>query len=93
MHYVVFFSLSPAALWADIEAANVKFMDAFKTGDATQVAKLYTEDCKVMPTGADVQLGRDGKLLEGRARTCMQRISTNQLYNKNIHWCIIKVVS
>ena len=50
-------------------------MTAFKAQDANAVAALYTEDCKVMPTGSDVVMGREGKLL-GRqvinSITCME---------------------
>ena len=36
-------------------------MAAFASGDATMVGALYTSDCKVMPTGADVVNGPAGK--------------------------------
>lgn len=36
-------------------------MDAFAKQDATALSKLYTEDCKLMPTGADVVNGREGE--------------------------------
>ena len=36
-------------------------MAAFDSGDAEGLSKLYTEDCKVMPTGAPVQCGRKGE--------------------------------
>ena len=52
--------LAADVLKTAIEAANVKFMDAFASGDATQVGALYTSDCKVMPTGADVVNGPAG---------------------------------
>ena len=35
-------------------------MTAFKAQDANAVAALYTEDCKVMPPGSDVAMGREG---------------------------------
>ena len=47
-------------LKSEIQAANVKFMDAFAKGDAEAVAALYTSDCKVMPTGSDVVDGQQG---------------------------------
>ena len=47
-------------LKSEIEAANVKFMQAFNSHDTTALSKLYTTDCKLMPSGADVQVGRDG---------------------------------
>ena len=54
------FVIPVADLKTTIEAANVKFMDAFASGDATKVGALYTSDCKVMPTGADVVSGPAG---------------------------------
>ena len=55
-----FFSLSSADIMDDIKAANEKFMAAFDGGDATALSQLYTEDCKLMPTGSDVVMGREG---------------------------------
>ena len=52
--------LSFIALRDEIATANEKFMAAFKAQDANAVAALYTEDCKVMPPGTDVVVGRDG---------------------------------
>ena len=54
------FVILVAELKTAIEAANVKFMDAFASGKASNVGALYTSDCKVMPTGADVVNGPDG---------------------------------
>ena len=45
---------------SEIEAANLKFMTAFGKQDATGLSELYTEDCKLMPTGTDVLFGREG---------------------------------
>ncbi|XP_065888463.1 uncharacterized protein [Dysidea avara] len=50
----------PQALRDEIEAANKKFMACFKAQDANALSMLYTEDCKVMATGMDVQTGRQG---------------------------------
>ena len=41
----------------------MKFMAAFAKLDAAGVGALYTSDCKVMPTGADVVSGPDGKII------------------------------
>ena len=49
---------APPGLIDDIQAANQKFMEAFAKQDATAVSNLYTTDCKIMPTGADVITGR-----------------------------------
>ena len=35
-------------------------MKAFDDGDLTALSQLYTEDCKLMPSGTDVQVGREG---------------------------------
>ena len=51
------------ALKDEIAAANEKFMSAFKSQDANAVAALYTEDCKVMPPGSDVMMGREGVVI------------------------------
>lgn len=48
-------------LKSEIQAANMKFMEAFAKLDSKAVGALYTSDCKVMPTGADVVTGPDGK--------------------------------
>ncbi len=58
-------SYSRAALKDDIEAANTKFMAAFASGDATNLGPLYTENCRLMPTGTDVLVGRDGMCVGG----------------------------
>ena len=50
-----------AGLQDEIQAANEKFMDAYNKGDMNALSALYTEDCKLMPTGSDVVNGRDGK--------------------------------
>ena len=46
---------------SEIQAANMKFMEAFAKQDPKAVSALYTADCKVMPTGADVVNGPAGK--------------------------------
>ena len=43
-----------------IEAANAVWMKNFAEGNAKGVGEMYTEDCKVMPTGSDVVVGREG---------------------------------
>ena len=50
-----------ANLKDEIMAANVKFMYCFDTSDFDGLAALYTEDCKLMPTGSPVLVGRDGE--------------------------------
>ena len=63
---------------SEIEAANLKFMTAFSKQDATGLSELYTEDCKLMPTGTDVLYGREGVYV------CMLASSIPQ-WNP-IHW-------
>ncbi|XP_035694188.1 uncharacterized protein LOC118428277 [Branchiostoma floridae] len=43
-----------------IEEHNEKFMACFKANDMKGLANLYTEDCKIMPTGSDTLFGREG---------------------------------
>ncbi len=45
-------------LAAAIGAANDRFMEAFAAGDAQAVARLYTEDAKLLPPGSDAVEGR-----------------------------------
>ncbi|XP_065177503.1 uncharacterized protein LOC135808264 [Sycon ciliatum] len=47
-------------LKAEIEAANVNFMRCFDGGDFDGLSMLYTEDCKLMPTGSATLIGREG---------------------------------
>jgi ketosteroid isomerase-like protein len=42
---------------ADIAAANITFMQAFKSGDAAGLAALYTEDGQVLPPNSDFITG------------------------------------
>lgn len=35
-------------------------MDAFARQDAAGIGALYTQDCKIMPSGTDVLMGREG---------------------------------
>ena len=37
-------------------------MDFFDKGDPKGLSTLYTEDCKLMPSGAETQMGRDGEV-------------------------------
>ncbi|XP_078667848.1 uncharacterized protein LOC144909635 [Branchiostoma floridae x Branchiostoma belcheri] len=50
-----------------IKARNQTSMALYKAKDMKGLAKLYTEDCKVMPPGSDTEYGRDGveKALSG----------------------------
>lgn len=38
-------------------------MRCFAANDMTALSNLYTVDCKLMPTGVDVQEGRDSKTI------------------------------
>ena len=54
------FSYIPTVLQGEIEAVNIKFMDAVAAQDPTAVSKIYTEDCRLSPPGMDVVIGREG---------------------------------
>ena len=45
-----------------MEKLNVAFMKAFEDQNADAIGPMYTEDCKVMPTGQDVIHGRKGEV-------------------------------
>lgn len=42
-----------------IEAANSQFVGAFKRGDATAIASLYTADAQLLPANSDFVRGTD----------------------------------
>lgn len=44
----------------EIEAANVKFGEASRAGDAAALANLYAEDAKLMPPNSETIQGREG---------------------------------
>ena len=46
-----------------MDTLNKAFMKAFADQDAEAIGPMYTEDCKVMPTGHDVIVGRKGMQL------------------------------
>ena len=74
-------SLLPVGLQQEIEAANQEFMRCYAANDMTALSNLYTVDCKLMPTGVDVQEGRDSKtiiltLLYTNALSSVQRQPT-----------------
>jgi uncharacterized protein (TIGR02246 family) len=51
--------IAPAAAQkAEIEAANVKWMEFFSKGDFDGVASLYTVDATALPPGSDMVKGR-----------------------------------
>ena len=45
-----------------MEKLNNAFMKAFEDQDAEAIGPMYTVDCKVMPTGQDVIIGRKGNI-------------------------------
>ena len=47
-------------------------MDAFAKKDAKAIGDLYTEDCKIMPPGAETGVGRDGESVKGRHARVLQ---------------------
>ncbi len=44
----------------EIEAANVKFGEAARAGDAAALAMLYTEDARILPPDSEMIQGREG---------------------------------
>ena len=44
-----------------MEKLNNAFMKAFEDQNPEAIGPMYTEDCKVMPTGQDVIVGRKGE--------------------------------
>ncbi len=42
-------------------ASNRRFMEAWARKDTAALASLYTDDCKLMPTGSDI-VYKDGLL-------------------------------
>ena len=71
--------LPAADIMDDIKAANDKFMAAFDSGDATGLSQLYTEDCKLMPPGSDVVMGREGKVGRGN-------LERGVTWNETLSW-------
>jgi uncharacterized protein (TIGR02246 family) len=43
-----------------IEAANVRFGEAARSGDAAALAMLYTEDARILPPNSEMIQGREG---------------------------------
>ena len=58
-----FLSLPAVDIMDEIKAAEKKCMAVYNSGDATAVSQLYTEDCKCMPPGSDVIMGRKGNIV------------------------------
>lgn len=52
--------LDLAQVRKSIEEVNAKFVEAFKQGDATAVAALYTEDATLLPPNSDLVQGKEG---------------------------------
>ena len=44
----------------EIEAANVKFGEAARAGDAAALAMLYTADARILPPNSEMIQGREG---------------------------------
>ncbi len=53
-----------------IEAGNLKFEEAFRQGDPTAVANLYTEDAVLLPPNSDMISGKMG--IEAFWKTVME---------------------
>ena len=51
-----------AAVIDEIRAVGEKFTSCYNSGNMKALSELYTEDCKILPPGADVQKGRAGTM-------------------------------
>ncbi|HEY1083955.1 MAG TPA: DUF4440 domain-containing protein [Prosthecobacter sp.] len=49
---------APAALDAEIKAANARWAEAYNRGDIETVASLYTDNARLLPEGSDPIEGR-----------------------------------
>ena len=47
----------------EIAAITQCMMDAYNSGDPSGVCQLFSDDCKIMPSGAPLQSGRNGERL------------------------------
>ena len=45
----------------EIKARNQVFMKLYAEGNTKDLSGLYTEDCKIVPEGSDVLVGREGE--------------------------------
>lgn len=52
--------LDLAQVRQEIEAANLRFGEAARLGDATALAMLYTEDARILPPNSEMIQGREG---------------------------------
>ena len=50
----------------EMRVSNEKFTSYYNSGDMKAVSELYTEDCKAMPQGKEVQEGRKGIIYSRR---------------------------
>jgi uncharacterized protein (TIGR02246 family) len=73
---------SAASLKADIEAQNAKWLKAYNSGNAAEVAALYTPDAVALPSGAPMASGRaeiqkfwDGAMKAGVKNVSLQTLS------------------
>ena len=57
---ILFFLWMYTDMHDQMDKLNKAFMKAFVDQDAEAIGPMYTEDCKVMPTGHDVIVGRKG---------------------------------
>ena len=47
-------------IFDEIQGRNAHFMKCWASGDFKSLSEIYTEDCKILATGCDTQLGRQG---------------------------------
>ncbi len=67
------------AVWQDkIEGANATWMKNYAEGNSAGVGDMYTEDCRVMPPGADVVVGRKGMQLVDQLTHSLPHLPSSQ---------------
>lgn len=75
-----------ATVAEEIKSINETFMSLFASGDMNGLSQLYTENCRIMPTGTDV--------IEGRYGTHYIRcLSIRRLLRFLLHKCVCPKVS
>ena len=69
----------------EMRVSNEKFTSYYNSGDMKAVSELYTEDCKAMPQGKEVQEGRKGIINSRRKEKKRYIHVAGQAMPKNKH--------
>ena len=67
-YYQLFNTFCAADYIDEMNVHNEKFVSYFNKNDMKALSELYTEDCKLMPPGSDVQEGRASNIYSGGSR-------------------------